>query len=43
MPLYAAKKALNDPKISQEELFNCIGEINVEIGNLYCRINSDLN
>lgn len=41
MPLYAAKKALNNPNISPEDLFFRIGETNIEIGNLYCRCGAD--
>jgi hypothetical protein len=41
MPLYAAQKALNDDDISPEELFACIGQTNIEIGNLYCRCHAD--
>jgi hypothetical protein len=41
MPLHAAQQALANPNITKQELFERIGQTNVEIGNLYCRCKTD--
>jgi len=41
MPLETAKKILNDPKASIQQLHDCISKISREIGHLSCRCNSE--
>ena len=41
MPLESARKVLNNPEASKQELHDCIIKINREIGHLSCRCNSE--
>ena len=41
MPRFAAQKVLNNPNATLQELHECIGKLNEEIGNLHCRCYAD--